>query len=76
MLFPSHTDGLIITDWTNTSFASTMILLALEDEILNKNNKGLILMMAKPRENKNPTIKESLRNLEKNSTGIKNANRN
>lgn len=42
-----------------------MILLALEDEILNKNNKGLILMMAKPRENKNPTIKDSLRNLEK-----------
>lgn len=46
MLFPSH------TDWTNTSSASTMILLALEDEIVNKNDKGFMLMMAKPSENK------------------------
>lgn len=59
MLFPSH------TDWTNTSSASTMILLALEDEIVNKNDKGFMLMMAKPSEIKNPMIKQSLRNLEK-----------
>lgn len=59
MLFPSH------TDWTNTSSASTMILLALEDEIVYKNDKGFMLMMAKPSENKNPMIKQSLRNLEK-----------
>lgn len=74
MLSPSHTDCLVITDWTNTSFASTIILLALEDEKVNKSDKGLILMMTKPRENKNPTIKQSLRNLEKNSTGTINAN--
>lgn len=59
MLFPSH------TDWTNTSSASTMILLALEDEIVNKNDKGFMLMMVKPSENKNPMIKQSLKNLEK-----------
>lgn len=29
-----------------------MILLALEDEIVNKNDKGFMLMMAKPSENK------------------------
>lgn len=45
MLTPSDTDRLITAGWTNTPFASTIILLVLEDETVNRNDKILILGM-------------------------------